>query len=182
MISSDWNRYLVVHQNRSMIYSILVFIHNPGMLFSLLYRTYISLLYSKHLKILSYLFYPLFFLISYYILDIDIAPSSVIGPGLYTHNRGIVGADFISGKNLTLIGPLTIGRNFGHDSAPKLGIDVVISAGARIIGKVIIGSNVIIGANAVVTKDVTNNVIVGGVPAKIIKKISNFDFKKYILN
>lgn len=49
--------------------------------------------------------------------------------------------------------------------------------GARIIGPVRIGNNVIIGANAVVVKDLPNNCIVAGVPAKIIKEnISLEDF------
>jgi acetyltransferase-like isoleucine patch superfamily enzyme len=44
-----------------------------------------------------------------------------------------------------------------------------VGAGAVILGPVKVGSNSVIGANAVVTKDVPENVIVGGVPAQIIK-------------
>ena len=46
-----------------------------------------------------------------------------------------------------------------------------ISAGARIIGKIRVGSNVLIGANAVVNKDVPDNCIVAGVPAKVIRNL-----------
>ena len=46
-----------------------------------------------------------------------------------------------------------------------------ISAGARIIGKIKVGNNVIIGANAVVNHDVEDNTIVAGVPAKVIRKV-----------
>ena len=49
--------------------------------------------------------------------------------------------------------------------------NVEICCGAKVIGGVTIGNNVIIGANAVVIQDVPNNCIVAGVPAKIIKKI-----------
>lgn len=62
---------------------------------------------------------------------------------------------------------------------PIIGNNVHISAGAVIIGPIKIGNNVIIGANAVVNKDVLNNCIVAGVPAKIIKYISEDEFKKY---
>ena len=47
---------------------------------------------------------------------------------------------------------------------------MAISAGARIIGPIKIGSNVIIGANTVVVKDVPDNCIIAGVPARIIKE------------
>ena len=46
-----------------------------------------------------------------------------------------------------------------------------ISAGARIVGNIHVGNNVIIGANAVVNRDVENNCIVAGVPAKVIRKL-----------
>lgn len=46
---------------------------------------------------------------------------------------------------------------------------MVIYAGAKVVGGVRVGNNVTIGANAVVTKDIPDNSVVGGVPAKIIK-------------
>lgn len=52
-----------------------------------------------------------------------------------------------------------------------MGNDVYISAGARMIGKITIGNNVIIGTNAVVNKDVPDNCIVAGVPAKVIRTV-----------
>lgn len=52
---------------------------------------------------------------------------------------------------------------------PIIGNNVYIATGAKILGPIKIGSNVIIGANAVVINDVPNNVTVAGIPAKIIK-------------
>jgi acetyltransferase-like isoleucine patch superfamily enzyme len=49
--------------------------------------------------------------------------------------------------------------------------DVWIGPGVRILGEVTVGSNSIIGANAVVTRDVAENSVVGGVPAKLIRTI-----------
>ena len=74
------------------------------------------------------------------------------------------------GKNCKIYQQVTIG--YDHTlQAPIIGDKVEICCGAKVIGGVTIGNNVIIGANAVVIKDVPNNCIVAGVPAKIIKKI-----------
>ena len=56
------------------------------------------------------------------------------------------------------------------DERPVIvGDNCYFGLGAKIIGKVRIGNNVTVGANAVVTKDIPDNVVVGGIPAKIIK-------------
>ena len=57
----------------------------------------------------------------------------------------------------------------GKDAVPTLGDYVVFAPGAKAFGKITIGNNVFVAPNAVVTKDVPDNVVVGGVPAKIIK-------------
>ena len=59
---------------------------------------------------------------------------------------------------------------------PIIGDRVYIGAGAKVIGKVRVGNNVAIGANSVVTKDVPDNAVVGGVPAKIINYSSSSDY------
>lgn len=52
---------------------------------------------------------------------------------------------------------------------PVVGNNCYFGLGAKILGSVKIGNNVIVGANAVVTKDITDNAVVGGIPAKILK-------------
>lgn len=82
------------------------------------------------------------------------------------------------GKNCTILQQVTIGGNpntFDGTSpisqAASIGDNVIIGAGAKIIGDVKIGDNVRIGANAVVTHDLPDNCVAAGVPAKIIKYI-----------
>lgn len=85
--------------------------------------------------------------------------------GVVLHSKTTIGNKVIIGQGVT------IGRQLDPDGVPKIGNNVYISAGARILGDITIGDNVIIGANAVVIKDVPNNCVVAGVPAKIIKTV-----------
>ncbi len=87
------------------------------------------------------------------------------GIGVVVHQRSVVGERVMIGQNTT------IGRSLDPEDFPSIGNDVYISAGARIIGKIHVGDNVIIGANAVVTKDVPDNSIVAGVPAKVLRTV-----------
>lgn len=71
----------------------------------------------------------------------------------------IVAHDAEIGKNCTIYHQVTIGQN-GGPGAPKIGDNVIIGAGAKIIGRVVVGNNCRIGANAVVYKDVPDNTTV----------------------
>jgi len=62
-----------------------------------------------------------------------------------------------------------LGNVDAPDNRPVLGDYVAFGPGAKAFGGVTIGNNVFVAANAVVTKDVPDNVVVAGVPAKIIK-------------
>lgn len=62
---------------------------------------------------------------------------------------------------------VTIGYTFDAEP-PVIGNGVRISAGAKVVGKITVGDNAIVAANAAVVKDVAENMIVGGVPAKVI--------------
>lgn len=74
------------------------------------------------------------------------------------------------GKNCIIGSCVTIGGKSGWYEVPVIGDNVDIATGAKILGPIRVGNNVIIGANAVVTKDVPDNCIVAGIPAKIIKR------------
>lgn len=94
---------------------------------------------------------------------------------IFGHPYGIVISSAASiGENCTIFQHVTIGAKNVDDGErnpdyyPKIGNNVVIYAGATIIGPVKIGDNVVIGANSVVLHDVPANETVVGNPAKII--------------
>ena len=86
------------------------------------------------------------------------------GIGTVIHERATIGNHCLIGQGVT------IGGKSKQYEVPQIGNFVYIAAGVRILGNVKIGNNIIIGANAVVTKDIPDNCMVAGVPAKIIKK------------
>ena len=99
------------------------------------------------------------------------------GPGIYIPHLGLirVATKARIGKNVILAPGVVIGTKDTFDNVATIGDNVEITLGAKIIGKVNIGDNVIIAPNSVVIKDIPDNCVVSGVPAKILKK----DGKKY---
>ena len=95
-----------------------------------------------------------------------------IGKGFYIGHFGtiVVNGGTVIGDNVNISQGVTIGQtNRGkRKGVPVIGNGVYIGPGAKVIGKVTIGNNVAIGANAVVTEDVPDNACVAGVPAKIV--------------
>lgn len=87
------------------------------------------------------------------------------GIGVVLHSQAVIGKKVIIGQGVT------IGRQLDPEGIPRLGDNIYIATGAKILGDISIGDNVIIGANAVVIEDVPSNSIVAGVPAKIIKSV-----------
>jgi len=108
-----------------------------------------------------------------YSLEIGINPK--IGNNLrITHIQGIIiGNEVVIGDNCTLYQQVTLGQKQngieGYGEDPILGDNVVIFAGAKVFGKIKIGNNTTVGANSVVFKDVPENSIAVGVPARIIE-------------
>jgi serine O-acetyltransferase len=100
----------------------------------------------------------------------DIPLTSKLGGGLLIpHPNGIViHPDSVIGVNCLIHQQVTIGVKRGNSKPPIIGGHVDIGAGAKIIGNISIGEHALIGANAVVTKDVVPYAIVVGVPAEVI--------------
>ena len=105
---------------------------------------------------------------------IEIHPGAVIGKGLFIdHGMGIViGETTEIGDNCTIYHGVTLGGTGKEEGKrhPTIGNNVLISAGAKILGPFKVGDNSRVGANAVVLREVDENTTVIGVPARIIKK------------
>lgn len=114
--------------------------------------------FKKPLLLLMNILYKIFV---FYPLNIEIPFSCNIGPGLrIVHQHGIVinGGTTI-GNDCTIYHQVTIGENELSDKkgSPKIGNDVFIGAGAKIIGDLEIGNNCRVGANAVVIHNMPDN-------------------------
>jgi serine O-acetyltransferase len=82
----------------------------------------------------------------------------------------MIGATFRIGKNCTILPMVLIGKKRPGPCMITIGDDCYIGVGVTVLGPVTIGNNVTIAAGAVVTSDVPDNVVVAGVPAKVVKK------------
>ncbi|MGD0170545.1 MAG: DapH/DapD/GlmU-related protein [Halobacteriota archaeon] len=104
---------------------------------------------------------------------IDISFKAEIGSGMHIHHgQGVVIGDSVIGKNVGIWQGVTIGSTWNKEregrSYPIVGDNVRLSAGAKIIGPVSIGKDVVIGANAVVVEDIPESCVAVGVPAKVV--------------
>lgn len=108
---------------------------------------------------------------------IELSLGTKIGPGIDIAHPGglLIVADSID-RNCFFGNYVMIGS--GKDGYPKLGKHVVCHSGSKIFGGITIGDNVIIGANSVVNKSFPSNVVIAGIPAKIIRK--NYQFKQRV--
>ncbi|PKL50856.1 MAG: hypothetical protein CVV37_06970 [Nitrospira bacterium HGW-Nitrospira-1] len=109
-----------------------------------------------------------------FLTGIEIHPAAKIGPGFFIdHGMGVViGETAEAGENCLLYQGATLGGT-GKEKGkrhPTLGNNVVVGAGAKILGAITIGNNVIIGANSVILKPVPDNAICVGVPGRVTKK------------
>ena len=126
---------------------------------------------------------------SRFLTGIEIHPKAKIGKNLFIdHGMGVViGETSEIGDNVTIYHMATLGgispsidsdnqRNVKRH--PTLKDNVVVGSGAQVLGPVVIGKNAKIGANAVVTKDVPENAVMVGIPAKNVGTTTE-EFKPY---
>ena len=126
---------------------------------------------------------------SRFLTGIEIHPGAKIGKNLFIdHGMGVViGETSEIGNNVTIYHMATLGGiapSINSNSQrqgkrhPTLGDCVVVGSGAQILGPVMVGANAKVGANAVVTKDVPENAVMVGIPAKNVGTASE-EFKPY---
>lgn len=108
---------------------------------------------------------------------VEIHPGAKIGSGLFIdHGMGVViGETAEIGNDCTLYHGVTLGgtswqREKRH---PTLGDNVVVGAGAKVLGPIVVGNNARIGSNAVVVKDVPADATVIGIPGRVVASTSD---------
>lgn len=93
-----------------------------------------------------------------------------IGGGLFIqHGFATMIAAKSIGENCWINQQVTIGYK-GPGDSPVIGDNVTITCGAKVLGPIHVGNYVVVGANAVVIRDVPDKCVVGGVPARILKQ------------
>ena len=130
--------------------------------------------------------------LSRFLTGIEIHPNAKVGKNLFIdHGMGVViGETSEIGDNVTIYHMVTLGGispSINSDDQrdtkrhPTLMDNVVVGSGAQILGPIVVGKNAKIGANAVVTKDVQENSVMVGIPAKNVRESSLDDktFKPY---
>tara|TARA_B100000686_G_scaffold171472_1_gene178715 strand:- start:535 stop:1107 length:573 start_codon:yes stop_codon:yes gene_type:complete len=126
---------------------------------------------------------------SRFLTGIEIHPNAKIGKNLFIdHGMGVViGETSDIGDNVTIYHGVTLGgispsinSNAQRDIKrhPTLKDNVVVGSGAQVLGPVVVEKNAKIGSNTVVTKDVSENAVMVGIPAKNVGKSSQ-EFKPY---
>ena len=126
---------------------------------------------------------------SRFLTGIEIHPKAKIGQNLFIdHGMGVViGETSEIGNNVTIYHMVTLGgispsikseEQRDVKRHPTLMDNVVVGSGAQVLGPVVVGKNAKIGANAVVTKDVPENAVMVGIPAKNVGTATE-EFKPY---
>lgn len=126
--------------------------------------------YKIHMKFLARLISQ----IARFLTGIEIHPGAKIGRRLFIdHGTGVViGETATIGDDCIIYHGSTLGGT-GKDKLkrhPDIGNNVLVGAGAKVLGPIKIGNNVKIGANSVVLKNIPDNCTVVGIPGKIVKK------------
>ena len=112
--------------------------------------------------------------ITRFLTGIEIHPGATIGNGFFIdHGMGVViGETTEIGNNVTIFQGVTLGGT-GKEAGkrhPTIGDNVVIGAGAKILGSITVGKNVKVGAGSVIVRSIPDNCTVVGVPGMIVRR------------
>lgn len=131
---------------------------------------------AHFIRILGIPFFPrLISQISRLLTGVEIHPGAQIGKGFFIdHGSGVViGETAEIGENVLIYHQVTLGNsnlNSAGKRHPTVGSNVVIGAGAKLLGPVEIGDFSVIGAGTIVTRDIPTHSVVVGNPGKVIKR------------
>jgi serine O-acetyltransferase len=172
-IRADIRRYTKMMGRRVNPGDVIDLIFTQGIWALLVYR-FGSWIRPVRLPLLSFCLKIVYFILNKateILTGISISSNASIGEGLYI---GHFGGIFVHpgariGRNCSLGQGVTIGtRGLGRLDAPVIGDNVYIGVGAKVLGKIRVGNNARIGANAVVIDDIPDNATVVGIPARVV--------------
>ncbi|MGL3001252.1 serine O-acetyltransferase [Flavobacterium sp. RSSB_23] len=148
-----------------------------GRFIMFLFRLFSALNRQRYVRIFLFPLIFLYRVVVEWLIGIEINLNAKIGCNfqIFHGQSTVINATTIIGKNCLIRNSVTIGSKKLSDGtntkAATIGNNVEIGSNSVIIGDIIIGDNVVIGAGSVVIKDVPSNCVIGGNPAKIIRKI-----------
>jgi serine O-acetyltransferase len=154
---------------RGFLSSLVVILTYPGFHAIVLHR-FAHILYRLRIPVIPFLVMWL----GRFLTGIEIHPAAKIEGGFFIdHGFGVViGETAEIGRNVTMYQGSTLGGT-GKETGkrhPTLGDNVVVGAGAKVLGNIMVGNNVYIGANAVVLQNVPDDCTVVGVPGRCVKQ------------
>lgn len=102
---------------------------------------------------------------------IDIAPRTPIGPGFVIHNFANITIDAESiGAGFTVNQGVSVGADWTRGRRPRIGDNVFVGSGARVLGDIDVGHQVVVAANALVSRSLADRCMVAGVPGFVVSR------------
>lgn len=122
-------------------------------------------------RFLSILLYKLIALPITWASGVNINPRIPIGPGFVIHNFSTIFIDAVRiGSNFTINQGVSVGPDWTHSARPVIGDNVFLGSGAKILGDIQVGDNVVVAANCVVGKNVGANCLLAGIPGIVLAR------------
>lgn len=178
------NEVSKVHLSRM----IKIVLSTQGIWAIVVYRLRRKIFFECNSKLIRFLLKPPLFVMQMIVemtTGIHVQPTIDIGPGFYIGHFGniFLGGHTKVGKFFNISQGCTVGYAGRGEKLglPEIGDFVYLAPGSKVIGKIRIGNHVAVGANAVVTRDVPDGAVVGGVPARVIGHGSSNDFVQFNL-